>query len=146
MKITNNDVILRYIKKDDIEDYKIWTTVETQWCDWDAPWEDDDWGEFLQRQKDSLHNTPEIFYKLEIDILSGQHIGWVSSYCIDGNEGKRAIGINIVPVGKGYGEKALSLFMANLFIYADKNILYTQTWSGNTPMLRLADKMWNCRN
>ena len=55
-----------------------------------------------------------------------------------------AVGIDIPPLsarGKGYGESALSLYMAYLFIHHHQNSLYTETWSGNTGMIRLAEKI-----
>ena len=55
-----------------------------------------------------------------------------------------AVGIDIPSVdarGKGFGENALSLFMAYLFNNCSKDILYAKTWSENKPMLRLAEKI-----
>lgn len=136
----NKTIILRYIKKSDIGDYIRWTTTETEWCQWDAPWEEDDNEEFVQRQRNSLGKTPARYSKLEIDTADGKHIGWVSAYKIDGE--KLAVGLDIPAVsdrGQGYGYNALTLFMAYLFEHED--VLYTQTWSGNTPMIRLAEKI-----
>jgi transcription initiation factor IIE alpha subunit len=45
----NKNIILRYIRESDIADYERWVTTETEWCDWDAPWEDDNPDEFLER-------------------------------------------------------------------------------------------------
>ncbi|MCL2628391.1 MAG: GNAT family N-acetyltransferase [Oscillospiraceae bacterium] len=140
----NGDIVLRYIKEDDIANYIRWTTVETEWTEWDAPWEDDDGNDFVERQRAALKETPNVFTKLEIDTNSGQHIGWVSSYCIDRDKNKTAVGIDIPPIdfrGKGYGERALSLFMSYLFSSCNKEILFAQTWSGNTSMIRLAEKI-----
>jgi len=136
------NITLRYIKPSDIADYIRWITTETEWCDWDAPWEAGDNDAFVARQKSNLEKSPEVYSKLEIDTLDGRHIGWVSSYNIKNDQNKTAVGIDIPAVtdrGKGYGKNALTLFMAYLFGY--KNILYTQTWSGNTPMIRLAEKI-----
>jgi len=140
----NGNIILRYIRESDIDSYIRWTTTETEWSEWDAPWETDDGDDFVARQRASLSVTPKSFGKLEIDTDFGQHVGWVSSYCIDGNKEKTAVGIDVPPRsarGKGYGKSALSLFMAYLFSCCDKETLYTQTWSGNTVMLRLAEKI-----
>jgi RimJ/RimL family protein N-acetyltransferase len=137
----NENIKLRYIKPSDIEDYKRWATIDTEWQDWDAPWEDDDDGNFVERQIEALTITPKVFYKLEIDTIDGRHIGWVSSYKLSDSE-QRAVGIDIPSVqdrGKGYGENALALFMAYLF--NDREELYTETWSGNIPMIRLAEKI-----
>ena len=142
MLMKNKNIVLRYLTEDDIADYIRWTTIETECCDWDAPWEEDDGDKFVKRQKAALQKAPQIFRKLEIDTLLGQHIGWVTSYYIDGDEEKIAVGINIPSVderGKGVGESSLTLFMTYLF--RTKNILYTQTWSGNIAMIRLAEKI-----
>ena len=137
----NGNIILRYIKDADMEDYVRWTTVETEWFDWDAPWEDDE-DEFMEMKKNSLNKAPHLYSNLEIDTASGQHIGWVLSYDIDDEGDQVAVGLNIPSVdsrGKGYGENALTLYMSYLF--KEEERLYTQTWSGNFPMLRLAEKI-----
>jgi len=142
--LKNNGVVLRYIREDDIADYSRWLTTETEWGDWDAPWEENNPHEFLDRQKASLSKTPEIHWKLEIDTLVGRHIGWVSSYDLTGSVEGLAVGIDIPPIeerGKGYGRDALALFMAYLFEKLGVGSLYTQTWSGNTAMVRLAEKV-----
>ena len=140
----NGNIRLRYLNESDIDDYIRWTTIETEWNDWDAPWEKHDGIEFVERQRTALNIVPGVFGKLEIDTSTGQHIGWVSSYSIDGDSEKLAVGIDIPPIdarGKGNGFSALSLFMAYLSIRRDKSILYTQTWSGNIPMIHLAEKI-----
>jgi|GEM_PF-307701 len=140
--MTNKNITLRYIKESDISDYIRWTTTDIEWYDWDAPWETDDGGNFVIAQMASLEKTPQIYSKLEIDTIDGKHIGWVSSYNINNDHDKTAVGIGIPTVndrGKGYGKNALTLFMAYLF--ASKSILYTQTWSGNAAMIRLAESI-----
>ena len=142
--MNNGNISLRYINENDIEDYIRWTTVETEWNDWDAPWEIDDGDEFVMRQKAAIDKVPSVFGKLEIDTSTGQHIGWVSSYYIDSDSEKLAVGVDIPPIdarGKGNGYSALSLFMAYLFDQRNKSTLYTQTWSGNISMIRLAEKI-----
>ena len=140
----NGSVTLRYIQESDIDNYTRWSTVETEWCDWDAPWETWEDGELVTWQRSLLGKTPDVYYKLEIETLDGWHIGWVSSYNMDGDITGRAVGLDIPPVearGHGYGADALGLFMAYLFMHDCVNVLYTQTWSGNTAMLRLAEKI-----
>ena len=141
-RFRNGNVILRYITEIDIEDYIRWMTIENEWRDWDAPWEEDNSAEFIERQRAAVKVSPSAYGKLEIYTLTGRHIGWVSAYNIDGDKNRRAVGIDVVPVeyrGKGYGESALTLFMAYLF--ETENTLYTQTWSGNAAMIRLAAKI-----
>jgi len=137
-----NNIVLRYIKESDINDYVRWITIETEWRRWDAPWRNVNTEQFIEKRKSYLRETPIVYNSLEIDTLDGQHIGWVAS-CKSGiNMEKTAIGIGIPPVnarGKGYGKNALVLFMAYLFNY--ENTLYAETWSGNLPMVSLAEKI-----
>lgn len=140
MQLKNDKIILRYIKESDIENYIKWTTIDTEWQNWDAPWE---WpnDEYLKRLKASLKQEPNDS-RLQITTLSGEHIGSVNSYHINGDKNKLAIGIGIPPLEarkKGYGIAALTVFMEHLF--KSREILYTQTWSGNLPMVLVAEKL-----
>ena len=92
----NKNIVLRYIKESDIADYIRWTTDETEWNDWDAPWEVEEDDDFVQRQKASLEMEPHFYSKLEIETDSGRHIGWVSCYDIEfEGEEVTAVGIDI---------------------------------------------------
>ena len=85
---------------------------------------------------------------------NGRHIGWVSSYPIDENyewldevkDGQtvhRAVGIDICESdvwGQGIGTNALRAFV-NYYFDSGLDALYTQTWSGNTRMIRCAEKL-----
>ena len=79
-------IVLRDMIESDIEDYVRWFTAETEWMDWDAPWENEEttpeaeregWTEYFERiktlPKDALR------WKFEIE-LDGRHVGWVSRY------------------------------------------------------------------
>ncbi|MCL2593782.1 MAG: GNAT family N-acetyltransferase [Defluviitaleaceae bacterium] len=142
--LQNGNIILRYIKESDAKDYSNWIYVENEWMDWDAPWEkDEDLGELLKHYAD-VKEEPKIYSRLQIDTLDEQHIGSVNSYYINGDKSKLAVGIGIYSVStrnKGYGAYALSLWMAYVFKNRDIDIIYTQTWSGNLPMVRLAEKV-----
>ena len=95
MQLKNDQLMLRPIKESDIENYIKWTTVETEWQNWDAPWEKVD-DSFLAWQKKRIEKAPN--GRLEIETLTGEHIGWVSSYYIDGDKEKLAIGIDLPPL------------------------------------------------
>ncbi|MCL2204499.1 MAG: GNAT family N-acetyltransferase [Defluviitaleaceae bacterium] len=115
----NGQIRLRYIKASDIANYERWTTTETEWWNWDAPWEeDDDDDEFFERQKFLLTQEPHFYSKLEIETASGEHIGWVSCYDIDFEDDEvTAVGMNIPAIanrGKGYGAGALTAYMGTL--------------------------------
>lgn len=153
MEIKFQDVILRDMKQSDIENYVRWFTKETEWGNWDAPWEPFEGDEQSERAGwteyyESVKELPEDVTRWKFEIESnGVHIGWVSSYTdlewMENKEGIPAIGIDI-PEGKyrrnGVGTKALSAFMEYLKEQGYKT-LYTQTWSGNIPMLRVAEKL-----
>ncbi len=160
MVIKGGDIILRDMLETDIEDYVRWFTTETKWADTDAPWEPLESDEETERISwckyyESVKELPDevIRWKFEVE-WNGRHIGWVSSYPIDENcewvdevkEGQKiyhAIGIDICESdvwGKGIGTKALRAFIAYCFVNGWQEI-FTQTWSGNTGMLKCAEKL-----
>jgi len=141
----NGNIVLRYIKESDIDNYVRWTTVETEWQNWDAPWEwlEDDDFDFVGFRRNELGKDPGFYSRLEIETTDGDHVGWVSCYNFD-YEGEEVLGVGLdIPAtghrGKGLGQDALTLYMAHLF--GKHDVLYTQTWSGNSPMIRLAEKI-----
>ena len=42
MKIIYEDVALRDLLVEDIDNHVRWYTVDVEWMDWDSPWEKDD--------------------------------------------------------------------------------------------------------
>lgn len=161
MRIVYKDIILRDYQETDIEDDIRWMTTETEWHNWDAPWEAE---EALRKF------NPETFYEkamiklkrpktkadfrwaFEIDTKSGVHIGGVNSYFNDENyrwkprnEGGclYTLGIGICESAywsKGYGTQAFAAFIKYHFTKGVTDV-YTETWSGNYPMLALAGKL-----
>jgi len=162
MEIKFENIILRDMAESDIEDYVRWFTTETEWMKTDAPWEKEDSNEAAERTSwreyyESVKDLPDdaCRWKFEIE-WHGRHIGWVSSYMIDENfewigadsiqPGQivhRAIGIDICEPdtwGNGVGTNAMRAFI-NYYFKDGMDELYTQTWSGNTRMLRCAEKL-----
>lgn len=157
MRIENNKVILRDFIEKDIEDMIRWETVDTEWQLWDAPWETDEefdcekYKEKILKAINNNKNNNSMRYKFQISIKDGleTHIGWCNVYKIDSNfkytaeGGNYAIGIDI-PEEKvrrnGYGIAAWKLLIDYLISNDIKNI-YTQTWSGNTRLIGLANKI-----
>ncbi len=160
MEIQFENIVLRDMKESDIEDYVRWFTTETEWMDWDAPWEDEETDADAERKKwtkyyESVKTEPDDVtrWKFEIE-YEGKHIGWVSSYVIDenyewvgevsdGQKVNRTIGVTIGESkiwGKHIGTNALRAFIR---YYADRGCkeIYTQTWSGNIRMMRVAEKL-----
>lgn len=159
MEIKNEKVILRDLIESDIENYIRWETVETEWQQWDAPWEYDeglifDEEKFRQECLEKLakkKDDNEIRYRLQVCINDDtrKHIGWCSAYCIDDNylytkgEGHLTIGINIPDLAsrrKGYATAAWDLFI-QYFLSKGIKEFYTQTWSGNYRIIGLMNKL-----
>lgn len=154
MEIRYQDIILRDMIESDIEDYVRWFTTETEWGNWDAPWEghfesDEEserkgWMEYY----DSVKELPEDVMRWKFEIESdGMHVGWVSLYTdlewMENVEKIPAIGIDIPEENyrkNGVGTKALNGFIEYLRGQGNK-FIYTQTWSGNYPMIHVAEKL-----
>ncbi len=147
-------LILRDMRESDIEDYVRWFTTETEWGDWDAPWE----GSFAQSPEEERRSWTDYYAavqglpadafrkKFEIE-LDGMHIGWVCSYTdlgyMENPEGIRAIGLDIPcgdARGRGCGTEAFRLYMGYLRERGHRSFLI-QTWSGNARMTRVAEKL-----
>ena len=126
------------------------------------PWEKEDTDEESERGSwtkyyESVKLLPdtELRWKFEIE-WNCRHIGWVISYMIDENfewigadaivpnqTVFRAIGVDICEPdtwGNGIGTMAMRAFIKYYFEHG-VNELYTQTWSGNTRMIRCASKL-----
>lgn len=141
-------ICLRDMKAGDLADYERWLTVETEWQDWDAPWEE--WTpteveQYLQWRRDLLKRPLQpIRSRFEICTLSGTHIGWVTCYPMDGDNSRPAVGIDI-PSPRyrcmGYGREAFALFTEYIARSYPQLEIYCQTWSGNLPMMALAESV-----
>lgn len=163
MKIEYKDIILRDMTEEDIEDYIRWNTVETDWANWDAPWESlpdlltFNPEEYRKKELEKLAKPKDkIRWGFEIETPSGEHIGAVSSYMMNenfewipakdikpGDKVFRAVGISICKSSfceKGFGTKALAAFINYYFENGEAEI-FTQTWSGNIRMIKCAEKL-----
>ena len=149
-------VILRDMIESDIEDYVRWftdTSEENDWVYLDAPWEPLEgteaeerafWTAYYETVRELSLDAPRWKFEIEAD---GAHIGWVSAYddlgYLENPDKILAVGIDI-PERRhrrhGYGREALVQFMDYLKSQGHTRVL-TQTWSGNTPMLRLAERL-----
>ncbi|MBQ2202118.1 MAG: GNAT family N-acetyltransferase, partial [Clostridia bacterium] len=79
--------------------------------------------------------------------LDGRHVGWVCRYFdlgdVDNPEKIPAVGIDVPERdarGCGVGTEALREFIEYLRANGARRV-YTQTWSGNARMLRVAEKL-----
>lgn len=161
LRIDFKDIYLRDYIISDIEDGIRWMTTEIEWHDWDAPWEKEDLkkfnaDEFREKKMKRLKDTHEgefLRTSFEICTQEGIHIGGCNSYLINDqyewipkareSEGYRTLGISICESaywGKGFGTRALLAFI-KYFLDQGINKIYTQTWSGNYRMVKLAEKI-----
>ena len=151
-------LVLRDFTRADIAKRIEWETVDRDWLDWDAPWERENDPPLEEIVKD-LESFADMIgamkpgdkrYSFQIVVKeTGEYIGWISCYCIDDNyeytddDALFAFGIDIPPQscrGKGYGYEAFKAAIEYLQSKGMKEI-YTQTWSGNTRMIALAEKL-----
>ena len=146
-------VVLRDMIKSDVDDYVRWFTTDVDWMKMDAPWESEissvedarkSWNEYYDSVSGAGSETVRWKYEIELD---GRHIGWVSRYTyleyLENPDGIPAVGIDIPETdvhGKGVGTEALGQFIKYLGENGFRSF-YTQTWSGNAAMLRLAEKL-----
>ena len=142
--LSNNILTLRPTKHDDIADYRRWLIDEPNPNDWDVAWDGDDDDEaYIQSLQDDIGEEEDIYYHLEVDNEKSQHIGWVSAYFLDEQRTKLCVGIDLPTAErrKGYGENALALYVSYLFSLHNIDAIYTNTLSGNEPMVNLAKKV-----
>lgn len=146
-------VVLRDMIQSDIEDYVKWFSTRMEWQKFDAPWEPvslceeeerKTWTEYFNQTKDLDKDRTR--YKFEIE-WQGKHVGWVSRYnelsYVPYDDKTCAVGIDIADDasrGKGVGTAALKTFIDYIHRQGSHPI-YLETWSGNTAMLRVAEKL-----
>lgn len=144
-------IILRDMKESDIQDYVNWYTEEKEWMYWDLPGQNyesnkekelEKWAKYYENMSQLEIDALREKYEIEVD---GNHIGWVS--CYENFYKKRYDEIFIKVVipeikyrNKGYGTKALQLYMAYL-IEKGYQQFHIETWSGNIPMKEVIKKM-----
>lgn len=159
--IRYRDILLRDLRKSDIEDEIRWNTVETAWMDWDGPdlTPDEPFDKVKCREEmQKLLQKPRsgVRRSFELDTAEGRHIGTVSCYPTDENfqhiSWKEAehcdafwytLGIVICESDlwcHGLGTQALTAFCKH-FLNHGKTNLRLQTWSGNVRMVRCAEKV-----
>ncbi|MCL2854802.1 MAG: GNAT family N-acetyltransferase [Defluviitaleaceae bacterium] len=147
--MTYKNITLRPMRQSDLADEERWHSVETEWLNWDAPWEDDiPVDVHMAQQRMYLErlqtNPPKVYSALKIDDENGRHIGGVNRYFIDTMPHLLAVGIGIPPAdarGKGHAANALILWIHYHFANSYADEIYCQTWSGNLPMMGLAQKI-----
>lgn len=141
---------LKKFEDEDLKKIKEWYTDMIEWKLWDAPWEEVEYDEDKQRmyRKQRTDNLPCFEYEI---IYSKKHIGWISAYYMTDDfrynglkkTNNIAIGIDIPDEsmrGKGIGVQAIKEYL-KYFKELGYSKIYTQTWSGNTRMIHVAEKV-----
>ena len=142
-------VLLRDPRGEDLYARVRWSTVDTAWQDWDAPWE----GRTLLLPEEAMRidlTSTRITWPLPaprstlwIQALGGPLLGWLNSYHHDPEQRAIWIGIDICESsywGRGLGTEAFGLWRDYQFVQRDLATVRTATWSGNTRMMRVAEK------
>lgn len=163
MILKDDVVLLRDFRREDIAKRIEWETEKTEWQLWDGPWEyegltEEQKKENLQKYIKAMEEWAALYETLsdemprksfQICTPEGEYVGWCSSYFINEDyeteEGgdRLAVGIDLPEESarrKGLATHALQLFMAYLRTLGFTE-LYTQTWSGNERMIKLAEKL-----
>ncbi|MBO6232967.1 MAG: GNAT family N-acetyltransferase [Clostridia bacterium] len=141
---------LKKFENQDLKKIKEWYTQKTEWKLWDAPWEEVKYDEEIQRayRKQRTDNFPCFEYEIVFD---KNHVGWISAYYMTDDfkynglkkTNNIAIGIDIPDEsmrGKGIGVEAIKEYL-KYFKNLGYSKIYTQTWSGNTRMIHVAEKV-----
>jgi len=141
------NIELRKFDVEDINKIRYFYTECVEWKNWDGPWEDWSYNEEYELKKRLKKTNHEPCFEYEI-IFEGEHIGWVAAYYMTDDfkynkldkTNKIAIGINIPDTkhrGLGIGKLVYEKYL-NYFKSLGYKEIYTQTWSGNIPMVKLA--------
>ncbi len=165
MEIRGKHVCLKQMTHQDIEDSILWFTQENEWMNWDAPWEKGepfDSNDYRKRKEHLIESRESNDFESRLEIYYHNiHIGWVSRYfindCFEYDSNGKDIAIGIVIVNPNYRDKGLGYDAYQAYIHFIKTLgyqrVYTQTWSGNIPMMNLAlktgfhliNRVKNCR-
>ena len=166
MRIDGPRIYLRDTRLEDLARRRHWELVETEWKDWDAPWEfagldqagleeeSERYLSSLRRRLEYLDPRGTDHFRFGFEIVrqdNDEHIGWVNCYQLDdkyqwtpgNNVHGIAIGLVIPPLsqrGQGFGREAIEAYLSYFRSIGYREV-YTQTWSGNHPMVHLAKKL-----
>jgi RimJ/RimL family protein N-acetyltransferase len=162
VEIRGERVILRDPLPEDADASIRWATVETEWQNWDAPWEgfevvpperiEQSRASHLARIAEPLPTPRKTLW---VQLIGGPLLGWVSRYHDDPDDRSTWVGINTCESAywnQGLGTEALRLWLGYLFAnlkWQEASSCPTQvglrrirmgTWSGNGRMVRCAEK------
>lgn len=150
--IYGDRIMLRDFSEADVSTYIHWNTPGHKWQELDGPYyakptiaEAEAAGEIL-RQQTLVKSWPNPRMRLVIaDASSGELLGFVTSYWESQETNWLSIGIVIFDEDnwrRGYGREALEMWIDYLFAHRSEIVrLDLRTWSGNTGMMRLAERL-----
>lgn len=152
MEITGHRLKLRDIQLKDIETAQYWLHPEREWHKLDGPYYPPAPAEKIPdmmkmwEKRITANNFPDPRSRVAIASENDDEImGMVSRYWISEETNWTAIGISIWNPdhwGQGYGYEALGLWCEYLFEAFPQFVrLDARTWSGNTGMMKLAEKL-----
>ena len=147
-----NRIILRDWEEQDLQPWLDWHRDSPKWRETDGPYFRDKPIAELEGEIDIRRSMIRAgMFEIPRNSLmialkeSNQMIGVVSCYWIGRETNWLAAGLDIYDPeywGKGIGAEALTLWITYLFENYPKIVrLDLQTWSGNTGMMRLAEKL-----
>jgi len=155
VKVQGRRVLLRDPRPEDVEARVRWGTVETEWQNWDAPWEgpgptpvEELTESRVKKYAASIAASiaqplPSPRTQLWVERIGGPLLGWVNSYHHDESDRSIWVGISIAESAfwsQGLGTEALLLWIGYLFRSLDLRRVRLGTWSGNRRMVRCAEK------
>ncbi len=155
VRVEGRRLVLRDLLPEDVEARVRWGTVETEWLNWDAPWEGPELTpvEVLTESRVKRYAAsiaaniaqplPSPRTRLWVERIAGPLLGWVNSYHHDESDRSIWVGINVAESAfwnQGLGTEALLLWTGYLFQSLDLRRVRLGTWSGNRRMVRCAGK------
>jgi len=145
-------LVLRTLRLDDIESYKYWTHPSRKYHKYNGPYfkhaREDEHSKNVKNLKNRLEAGEKNVLgnrKIIADLESGEIIGLVNWYWKSEETKWLEVGIVIFNEnywGIGIGYEALKLWINEIFINQGELVrIGLSTWSGNTRMVKLAQKL-----
>ncbi len=149
--LTGDRVVLRDQQPADVDAF-VNMQRSGEWRLWDAPWENP--SAPLTAEEENRYRTqfmenctkekPEPRKTAVIAAHTGQPIGTVSRYTLPAHPNAWFVGIDIFAdesLNRGLGTEALRLWVDYLFLHSSIHRIGLDTWSFNTRMIRVAQKL-----
>ena len=152
IQLTGKRLTIRDFQLADLDALSYWMQPGRQWQETDGPYyplsTPKEVAEIIGGLEKAISSQsfPDTRHRMvAADIADNSVMGMLSRYWISQETNWAAIGISIYDPGnwgKGFGFEALGLWCQYLFDQKPEFVrLDTRTWSGNTGMMRLAEKL-----